>query len=110
MPRIAAARFGRHAIRVNSVCPGMTRTELMNAWLQGRSEEEGRAVDDLLDEIAEQVPLRRLNAPADVAATVCFLASDAARTINGQSVNVDGGIVWDLPAPRRAEVVMPFSW
>jgi NAD(P)-dependent dehydrogenase (short-subunit alcohol dehydrogenase family) len=95
MTRIAAARFGQHGIRVNSVCPGMTRTELMEGWLQGRSEQEGRSVGDLLDEVAEQVPLRRINAPEDVAAAVCFLASDAAHTITGQSLNVDGGIVWD---------------
>jgi NAD(P)-dependent dehydrogenase (short-subunit alcohol dehydrogenase family) len=95
MTRIAAARFGEHGIRVNSVCPGMTRTELMDGWLQGRSASEGRSVEDLLAEVSRQVPLRRLNQPDDVAAAVGFLASDAARTITGQSLNVDGGIVWD---------------
>jgi NAD(P)-dependent dehydrogenase (short-subunit alcohol dehydrogenase family) len=95
MTRIAAARFGEYGIRVDSVCPGMTRTELMEGWLQGRSESEGRSVDDLRSEISRQVPLQRLNQPADVAAAVGFLGSDAARTITGRSLNVDGGIVWD---------------
>jgi 3-oxoacyl-[acyl-carrier protein] reductase len=42
---------------------------------------------------AEGIPLGRVGQPADVADVVCFLASDAARYVTGQSVNVDGGII-----------------
>ena len=48
--------------------------------------EEARA------EMEPEIPLRRFNEPADIAATVVFLASPAARNITGQSINVDGGI------------------
>lgn len=41
------------------------------------------------------VPLNRLDESSDVAALVVFLASDASRTITGQSINVDGGVIWD---------------
>ncbi|WP_179377958.1 SDR family NAD(P)-dependent oxidoreductase [Rhodococcus sp. ACS1] len=95
MTRVAANRLGRHGIRVNSVCPGMTRTAMMEGWLQGRAAREGRDIDDLLRELAQGVPLLRINTPEDIAAIVGFLASEAARTITGQSVNVDGGLMWD---------------
>jgi 3-oxoacyl-[acyl-carrier protein] reductase len=41
------------------------------------------------------IPLGRANDPEDVAALVVFLASPAARNITGQSLNVDGGLVFD---------------
>jgi len=95
MTRVAAARLGPAGIRVNAVCPGITTTDLMMDWLRGRAGEEGIPVDDLLASVSRQVPLGLLNEPADVAAAVVFLAGDGSRTITGQSLNVDGGIVFD---------------
>jgi NAD(P)-dependent dehydrogenase (short-subunit alcohol dehydrogenase family) len=95
MTRIAASRLGASGIRVNAVCPGMTKTELMMNWLAGRARHEGVHQADLLVKLAEQVPLGLLNESADVAAAVRFLATDASRTITGQSINVDGGILFD---------------
>ena len=45
--------------------------------------------------MSAQVPLGLLNDPEDVAAAVLFLATNASRTITGQSLNVDGGIIND---------------
>jgi len=95
MTRIAAAALGASGIRVNSVCPGMTKTEMMLGWLNARASAESASPDDLLDELSQQVPLRLLNEPADVAAAVVFLATNASRTITGQSLNVDGGLIND---------------
>jgi NAD(P)-dependent dehydrogenase (short-subunit alcohol dehydrogenase family) len=95
MTRIAAARLGASGIRVNAVCPGITTTDLMLGWIRGRAENEGVEVAELLSEIAQQVPLGILNESEDVAAAVLFLAGEGARTITGQSLNVDGGIVFD---------------
>ncbi len=41
----------------------------------------------------EKIPLKRANTPADVAALVVFLASEGARNITGQAINVDGGLL-----------------
>jgi NAD(P)-dependent dehydrogenase (short-subunit alcohol dehydrogenase family) len=95
MTRIAATRLGPAGVRVNAICPGMTKTEMMVSWLAGRAAQQGVSQEALLAEMAQQVPLRLLNEPADVAAAVVFLGSQASRTITGQSLNVDGGILFD---------------
>jgi NAD(P)-dependent dehydrogenase (short-subunit alcohol dehydrogenase family) len=95
MTRIAAAVLGPSGIRVNAVCPGMTKTDMMLDWLAKRASTMGVSSDALLADLSGQVPLGLLNEPDDVAAAVLFLATDASRTITGQSLNVDGGIVND---------------
>ena len=93
--RVAAARLGSHGICVNAVCPGITGTEMMMSWLDKRARDSGRPRDELGAELVEETSLRRMNAPADVADAILFLASDQARNITGQSVNVDSGLMWD---------------
>jgi NAD(P)-dependent dehydrogenase (short-subunit alcohol dehydrogenase family) len=95
MTRIAAAQLGEHGIRVNAVCPGMTQTDLMLGWLKGRAEAEGRKEAALMGDLVTNVALGRLNTPENVADAVAFLASDAASNVTGQSLNIDGGILWD---------------
>jgi NAD(P)-dependent dehydrogenase (short-subunit alcohol dehydrogenase family) len=62
------------------------------AALARRAEKKGITVEEARAEREPEIPLRRFNEPADIAATVVFLASPAARNITGQSINVDGGI------------------
>ena len=77
-----AKEFGSRNITVNAVAPGYITTDMTN---------------ELNDEVKEQmkssIPLGRLGTPDDVANLVCFLASDEAGYITGQTFNVDGGIV-----------------
>ena len=95
MTRIAATRCGPMNIRVNCVCPGMTKTEMWSSWIDDRAAATGASRADLLAEMSAKVPLQRLNEPSDVAAAVLFFATDMSRTITGQSLNVDGGTMWD---------------
>lgn len=91
LTRVASTLLGRDGITVNAVCPGITRTALTaEANLAAAG---GDSVEEL--ERSFTIPLGRANEPADVAAAVAFLASPAARTITGQSINVDGGLVFD---------------
>ncbi|MET8223219.1 SDR family oxidoreductase [Streptomyces sp. NPDC005301] len=67
-------------VRVNSVSPGLVRTELARfVW------------EDSEEEIAASLPLGRIGEPADVARAVVWLASDAADWITGADLLVDGG-------------------
>ena len=49
--------------------------------------------DEVKEEIAKSIPLKRMGTPEDVANVVKFLASDASSYITGQVINVDGGML-----------------
>jgi len=78
----AAREMASRNITINAVAPGYIETELT-----GVLSESMRAA------ILENIPLGRLGMPQDVANLVCFLASDAATYITGQTLTVDGGMV-----------------
>jgi 3-oxoacyl-[acyl-carrier protein] reductase len=80
--KAAAREMASRNITVNAVAPGYIETELTSVL----SETVRQA-------IMENVPLGRLGQPQDVANLVCFLASDAAGYITGQTLTVDGGMV-----------------
>ncbi len=75
-----AHELGPLGIRVNAVAPGLLRTDM--------TAEVG---DAGYEAYAQEVPLRRVGTPADVASVVTFLLSDDAGYITGQTIDVDGG-------------------
>ena len=81
LTRALARELARRSITANAVAPGPVDTEMLGAL-----PEERRA------ELAATVPLGRLADPAEVAATVAFLCSDAAAYITGAVIPVDGGL------------------
>jgi 3-oxoacyl-[acyl-carrier protein] reductase len=81
LTRALSRELGSRNITVNSVAPGYMRTEMSH----GLDEEQ-------LGQIVRRTPAGRLGEPADVAAAVTFLASDAAGFISGQVLVVDGGL------------------
>jgi 3-oxoacyl-[acyl-carrier protein] reductase len=83
LTRAAAAELGPHGIRVNCVCPGYVPTEMGAATRTPEKIETWSAMS----------PLGRLGEPEDVAGVVAFLASDDARYLTGQAVNVTGGMI-----------------
>ncbi|MFT4195841.1 SDR family NAD(P)-dependent oxidoreductase [Ottowia sp.] len=87
MSRVAANELGRHGIRVNSVCPGATRTVLLDAL--------EKANPSGFQAMLDQTALGRFATPRDIADATLFLASDLASSITGQSINVDNGLMWD---------------
>ncbi len=80
--RVLAADYARDKIRVNGVHPGFTDTA-MNAEVMADPEAR-RALE-------EKIPLGRPADPAEVAAVICFLASDEASYVTGALWAVDGG-------------------
>jgi 3-oxoacyl-[acyl-carrier protein] reductase len=80
--RAAAAELGARHIRVNAVCPSAVPTE---------GTQRNRDAERDANRIA-RTPLGRLGTVEDIAATICFLASDAAGFITAQALTVDGGI------------------
>ena len=78
----AALEVAASGVRVNAVAPGPTDTGMLDRFT---GTPENKAA------LAARVPLGRVGQPADIAAAVLFLASDAAAFMTGQIVTVDGG-------------------
>jgi NAD(P)-dependent dehydrogenase (short-subunit alcohol dehydrogenase family) len=94
----AAKDLAPYGVRVNALCPGMVRTALnravWEAWQRQQPEGAGQPYEEWAGEkVRRVVPLGRWQEPEDVAAMVVFLASERARNVTGQAVNVDGGWV-----------------
>jgi NAD(P)-dependent dehydrogenase (short-subunit alcohol dehydrogenase family) len=79
LTKTAALEVGYRGIRVNAICPGMTKTEIMGATL------------DQIPGLAEKTALGRLGQPHEIAELAAFLASDRASYITGVAIPVDGG-------------------
>ncbi|HEX7290702.1 MAG TPA: SDR family oxidoreductase, partial [Conexibacter sp.] len=75
----------------NCVCPGAVDTAMLRASTQVAAEAAGRSLEDALRERAAATPLRRLQSADSIASAVLFLASDDARDVTGQAIEVDGG-------------------
>ena len=79
-------------LRVNSVCRGGTLTSLWRNRAEALGEERGVAAQTIIDEFAEEIPLKRFARPEEIAAMVVFLCSEMASYVTGQSISVNGGI------------------
>ncbi|MGE4499109.1 MAG: 3-oxoacyl-ACP reductase FabG [Hydrogenovibrio sp.] len=76
-----AREIGAKNVTVNTVAPGFIDTDMTRAL----PEEQREA-------LTQQIPLKRLGEPEDIAKTVTFLASEGGRYITGQTINVNGGM------------------
>ncbi|MFO0909528.1 MAG: SDR family oxidoreductase [Isosphaeraceae bacterium] len=94
----AAKDLAPFGVRVNTLNPGMVKTELnrsvYESWAAGQPEAERMTYDDwAVEKIGKLVPLGRWQTPEDIAAMAVFLASRRAENVTGQTINVDGGYV-----------------
>lgn len=85
-----AGELAPFGITVNSVLPGMTKTDRLASLIAAKSEKTGRTKDDVAKEMLAEVPAGRFAEPEELANTVAFLATPAAAYITGVSLPVDG--------------------
>lgn len=83
LTRALALDLGRFGVRVNAVCPSLTRTSMTKDMIGNEA---------LMAKFRERIPLGRPCEPEEVAAVIAFLASDDASFMTGANVPVDGGV------------------
>jgi 3-oxoacyl-[acyl-carrier protein] reductase len=91
LAKTLADELGPDGILVNSVCPGMHRTDRLLHLAQGKKDPEAH-----LQQLAQSIPVRRIGEPRELAAAVVFLCSAQASYITGISLVVDGGAIRGL--------------
>jgi 3-oxoacyl-[acyl-carrier protein] reductase len=84
MTKKLGKELGQYGIVVNGINPGTSGTEMTKDWPRS-----------IIDGIVKNTPLGRLVEPEDIADVVAFLASDAARFVHGETIEVNGGILCD---------------
>jgi NAD(P)-dependent dehydrogenase (short-subunit alcohol dehydrogenase family) len=84
LTRTAALEEARHGIRVNAVCPGSVRTDMLRGFVGGD--------EALLEQMGRRAPMGRLGEPAEIAAAIVWLLSDEASYLTGSTLDPDGGV------------------
>lgn len=81
MTKALAKELGLSNITVNSIAPGVIKTDMLNTL-----------TEDDLNTLKNEIPLNRIGNPNDISGAAIFLASDNARYITGQVLTIDGGM------------------
>lgn len=83
-------------ILVNAVCPGWTLTKRVEELAKAKAKTTGKNYEEIIKEWENQIPLKRLAQPKEIADLVVFLASERASYITGAVFQVDGGVTKGL--------------
>ena len=92
LTKVAAIEAANTGVTVNAICPGWVLTPLVEAQLHARAEREGKALDVVTSELLiEKQPMAQFTSPEAIGAMAIYLCSDAARTVTGAALSIDGG-------------------
>jgi len=81
--KVMAQQWAQYSIRVNTVAPGLTRTQFSQALWSN---------PDILQGAMSRTPMGRIAEPEEMVGAIIFLASDASSYVTGQAIAVDGGV------------------
>ena len=87
LTKTLARELATKGVRLNTVCPGLTETNMLAEFMKGAGNP-----DKLAEAYRRAVPIGRLGKPADIPGAILFLASDDADFITGQTLSVSGGL------------------
>jgi 3-hydroxybutyrate dehydrogenase len=92
LTKVAALELAGSGATCNAICPGWVRTPLVEKQIEARAAREGRPAEAVAhDLLTEKQALPRFTEPAQIGALACFLCGEAAATITGASLPIDGG-------------------
>ncbi len=94
MTKVAAIELANAGVTVNAICPGWVLTPLVEKQLADRAKEKGTTVEqETYAFVTEKQPMSQFSTPEAIGALAVFLCSDAAKTITGTPLSIDGGWV-----------------
>ncbi|MBC7242693.1 MAG: SDR family oxidoreductase [Anaerolineae bacterium] len=93
LTRSVAMELAPYGATANAVCPGNTRTEMVEYVAATIAAREGISPEEWLRQRAKDCPMGRFAEPWEIAGVVAFLASEDSRYLTGQAIEVDGGMV-----------------
>jgi 3-oxoacyl-[acyl-carrier protein] reductase len=91
LTKVLADRGTKDGVRVNAVNPGAVATERLQTRIQRLANEQGLAIDDATQRMAQVLGIARFGMPEEIGRVVAFLASPRAAYCQGAVVDVDGG-------------------
>jgi len=90
--KVAALELANAGVTVNAICPGWVLTPLVEGQLVERASVSGRGVEEeALMLLSEKQPMHTFTSPESIGEMVLFLCSEAAATITGAALSIDGG-------------------
>src|SRR5579875_671401 len=94
LTKVAAVELANSGVTVNAICPGWVLTPLVQKQIADRAKEKHTSVEqEEHDLLAEKQPMLQFTTPQQIGALAVFLCSDAASTITGAPLSIDGGWV-----------------
>ncbi len=94
MTKVVAIEAANHGVTCNAICPGWVLTPLVQKQIEARAKEQNIPVEQAkTDLLREKQPMLQFTTPEQIGALAVYLASDAAQTITGTTVSIDGGWV-----------------
>jgi 2-hydroxycyclohexanecarboxyl-CoA dehydrogenase len=87
LTKTLARELASKGVRLNTVCPGLTQTNMLAEFMKGAGNP-----DKLAEAYRRAIPIGRLGKPEDIPGAILFLASDDADFITGQTISVSGGL------------------
>lgn len=94
MTKVAAIELANHGVTVNAICPGWVLTPLVQKQLEDKAKQEGTDVETQKHRfLTEKQAMAEFSTPEQIGGLAVFLCSDAAKTITGAPLSIDGGWV-----------------
>jgi len=92
LTKVAGIELANSGVTCNAICPGWVLTPLVQKQIDARAARDGKEVEQVRVELlSEKQPMLDFSTPEQIGALSVFLCSDAARTITGTTLSIDGG-------------------